>query len=257
MRLVSSAKWGKLRAERAIGRDVPWLPGDPAPERALESIVGANEHGLYCIPRSSLGPIAQTILRSRVYEPNTIALMCSTDPEEDIVHAGAFIGDFLPALSKSRRSGAIVWAFEPNRWHYRCAQITCILNDLDNVVLTNAGLGVREERALLQTVNRAGLAIGGSGHLVDAPEGVGTTEEVQLLAIDETVGLDRWVAVLQLDVEGHEEPALAGAMGTIERCRPLIIVETLPESRVMEDLSNLGYRAAGVLDGNHVLRAPR
>lgn len=183
--------------------------------------------------------------------------MSSTEPEEDIVHAGAFIGDFLPALSKSRRSGALVWAFEPNRWHYRCAQITCILNDLDNVILTNAGLGIREGQALLQTVNRAGLAIGGSGHLVDAAERGGMTEAVQLLSIDETVSLDRRVAVLQLDVEGREEQALAGAMGTIERCRPLILVETLPKPRVVGDLTNLGYRDAGVVDGNHVLRSPR
>ena len=35
-------------------------------------------------------------------------------PSPDFVHAGALFGDFLPALSRSRRGSAEVWAFDPN-----------------------------------------------------------------------------------------------------------------------------------------------
>jgi hypothetical protein len=76
-----------------------------------------------------------------------------------------------------------------------------------------------------------------------------------LVALDDVLGEDRQVAVIQLDVEGHEQQALAGAMLTVERCRPLIVLETPPSTDWIEaNLTPLGYRSEGWVDANMVLR---
>ena len=185
------------------------------------------------------------ILGARVWESDTLDLLRSVDPASDVVHAGTFFGDFIPALAYTRRAGALVWAFEPNRESYECAQVTITLNRLENVVLNHAGLHEESATALLATSDAKGRPLGGGSHLVsDLATGV-SSEEVNLMAIDEVVSGDRRDGVIQLDVEGHEQAALAGAMRTIERCRPLIVLETPPESWIAEHLTPLGYRIAG------------
>ena len=248
--------WG-YRARAAI---VHRLPGDRAalPPGTLDCIVARNEHGLYCVPRSSRDKHeAEKILQSRVWEPETIDLLRGRDPRGDIVHAGTFFGDFLPALSRSRADGALVWGFEPNRESFRCAQITTLLNDLGNVVLTHAALSAEGgATALLATSYRTGAVSGGGSHIVrDLSRAAGrATEEVDLVSIDEALGSDRSVAVIQLDVEGHEEQALTGAMRTIERCRPLIVVERVPSQEWFDaNLAPLGYERNGTVCVNTVL----
>lgn len=222
-----------------------------------DGILARNEYGAYCVPRASRHrPAARAILEARVWEPDTLELLRSADPDGDVVHAGTFFGDFLPALARSRGKGAIVWAFEPNGESYRCARITAMLNGLGNVVLTHAALDTEGGSALLATTNRAGVPSGGGSHIVEDPSQIdegGSHEEVDLLAVDDIVGSDRRVAVIQLDVEGHERQALEGAMRTIDRCRPLIVLESLPEDFVAERLAPLGYRASGSPDANVVL----
>ncbi|HLM87286.1 MAG TPA: FkbM family methyltransferase [Solirubrobacteraceae bacterium] len=210
------------------------------------------------MPRSSLRrPVAQAICESRVWERETLDLLRGTDPGGDIVHAGTFFGDFIPALAHSRAAGARVWAFEPNRENYECARVTVMLNDLHNVTLTHAGLDVHAGSALLATKGPTGKPLGGGSHLISdrqPADGQGG-EEVNLVAVDEALDGDRRVAVIQLDVEGHEQQALAGAMRTIARWLPLLVLETPPpESWLAENLAPLGYRVAGTADANTVLR---
>jgi len=178
------------------------------------------------------------------------------------VHAGTFFGDFLPALAHSRSGDAVVWGFEPNAESYRCAEVTVLLNGLANVVLTRAALAAADGgTAQLATANRFGRPMaGGSRVLKKAPPatagaGPTATELVDLVSIDETVGGERPVAVIQLDVEGHEQEALTGALQTIRRCRPMIVLEQMPEPGWFEQhLAPLGYRRAGKVAVNNVLR---
>jgi len=242
---VLAACWRRGRALSPAG----------LPDCALAS----NEHGRYCVPRSSWHrPVSRAIAQARVWEPDTLELARGVDPGGDIVHAGTFFGDFLPALARSRGDGATVWAFEPSAENYRCARITTLLNGLDNVVLRHAALGAERGSALLQTSNDAGLPAGGGSHIVEDPVRIGGSpghERVDLLAIDDVLGDERAVALVQLDVEGHEQPALAGAMRTIQRCRPLIVLESMPDSAwIAEHLTPLGYRVSGAVDANTVLR---
>jgi FkbM family methyltransferase len=222
----------------------------------LDCLLAANEHGGYAVPRSSSHrPAAQAIIAGDVWERATVDLLCGSDPSGDIVTAGTFFGDFLPALSKSRTAGAQVWAFEPNRENYRCAQITLVLNDLLNVVLGHAALAERRGHATLQVRAEDGRPLGGGSHIVTDSRVVEGAQAVELVTVDEIVPADRRVAVIQFDVEGHERQALLGARDTIMRCRPLLVLETPPEERWFEThLAECRYEPAGAVCDNTVLR---
>ena len=194
----------------------------PLPSSALDCELARNEYGAYCVPRSAgHRPAVRAVLEARVYEPDTLRLI--RDIPGDVVHAGTFFGDFLPAVA-SRDAGALVWAFEPNRESFRCAQVTVLLNALHNVSLVNAALSDHCGEATLVTSDRHGVPAGGGSHLLSRPMDGRHNEAISLTTVDEAVPDDRHVGVLELDVEGHEQPALAGALRTIERCRPVLIL---------------------------------
>lgn len=227
---------------------------------ALKCTVSYNKYGGYCVPLSSCHRDAvQKILSNDVYEPKTIEYMMDHCDAGDIVHAGTFFGDFLPALAKGVSPHAKVWAFEPNPESYRCARITLEINGISNVVLTNAGLGSKRETLRIRTRDDNGDALGGASQIVTGnPDERTDLEPVQIVAIDDVIGQDRDVSMIQLDVEGHEKNALAGAMHTISRCFPIIIIEAFSGDEFIEsewfdrNILTLGYRKVSTIHSNSV-----
>jgi hypothetical protein len=141
------------------------------PSGGTGGVVAKNQHGSYCVPHSARHrPAARMILTSRVWEPDTLDLLSGVDPDGDVVHAGTFFGDFIPALASSRSRGALVWAFEPNRENYECACATVTLNGLENVILNHAGLHGESATGRLATSDPKGHPLGGGSHLIETPE---------------------------------------------------------------------------------------
>jgi FkbM family methyltransferase len=133
------------------------------------------------------------------------------------------------------------------------------LNDLNNVRLGNAGLGSQPGSLRMKIADESGTALGGGSRLF--PPGnkaaVGQFEVVDVLKLDEVIPFDRSVSILQLDVEGFEQLALTGAIETIRRCRPWLILETLPDPRwLSEHILQHGYRQFGKLHDNTVFVHP-
>ena len=84
---------------------------------------------------------------------------------------------------------------------------------------------------------------------------VGRTEDidekrlatVDIVTVDEVVPPERMVSIIQFDVEGFEKEALTGALMTIHRCKPTIVLEQLPEEGwFSKNILSLGYRIVGV-----------
>ncbi|ELR96285.1 FkbM family methyltransferase [Gloeocapsa sp. PCC 73106] len=219
----------------------------------LSCTIAYNKFGGYCIPRSSIHrPAAQKILKGDIHEKETIEFMTSKCGQGDIVHAGTFYGDFLPALSAACSPTAKVWAFEPNPESYRCASITIMINNLSNINLINAGLGSTKNFATLVTKDHRGVNLGGGSTIqeLNSSEVDRGAITVPIVTLDEILPEDRQVSVIQLDVEGYEKQALAGAMKTIQRCLPIIILETVPEDSWMsENILSLGYSFNGKVLG--------
>lgn len=232
---------------------------------ALKCEVAYNRYGAYCVPLSSMRrPVAQITRLGDVHERHTLKFIRSACGDGDVVHAGAYFGDFLPALASGCAPGARVWAFEPNPENFRCAQITLLLNGLENVSLQNAGLGAIAGAGQVKTVDAKGAALGGGSYVRpgEANTAVGF-HAIPIVTIDETVPASRRVSVIHLDVEGYELAALRGALQTIRRCHPILILENLPHSQLLDDawfaeqIAGLGYKKTRTVDQNVVLRCER
>lgn len=227
----------------------------------LKCITAYNEYGGYCIPKSSEHcPAAQTVINGNVYEPDTISYLLDETEDGDIIHAGAFYGDFIPALSQKFKH---VWAFEPNYENYRCSRVTVEINNIKNVSLFNSGLSNEKGEVYLRNMEPNGNALGGGSMLL--PKGEKNipwdyVEKVRVVPVGKIVPPSRHVSAIQLDVEGHEKNALQGAIDIIERCKPVIIVEVWSNNNVLnsewlkENIFPLGYEVVKEVHDNKVLR---
>ncbi len=226
-------------------------------DSVLQCCIAYNKYGGYCIPLSSHHrPAAQRILSGKVYEEETITFVTTHCQGGDVIHAGTFFGDFLPAISKSLAPSAKLWAFEANPENYLCAFITKIINKLDNVEIKNAGLGQSNGSALMKVKDSSGRALGGSSQIISENnvDKNKDLKEVKIVPIDETIPSDRIISILQLDVEGYEKEALTGALKTIDRCQPIIVLENLPdEDWLKENILKSGYKITGKVGNNTIL----
>ena len=189
--------------------------------QALKCTIAYNKYGGYCVPLSSHHrPNAQYILGGGVAEPDTIEYMIKNCKNGDIISAGAYYGDFLPALSEGVSNNAKVWTFEPNIENYLCAKITLEINYIKNTILTNTGLGEKEEVKLLATKDVSGRSLGGTSRVIHSSEKIRDMtdlDSIRIVTIDDIINEDRSISILQLDVEGYELEALKGALKTIKR----------------------------------------
>jgi len=70
--------------------------------KAAEVVIAENAHGFYCVPRAAAQrPAALKIINGEVWEPETIDFVVRHCVDRSVVHAGAFFGDFLPAVSRA------------------------------------------------------------------------------------------------------------------------------------------------------------
>jgi FkbM family methyltransferase len=121
--------------------------------------------------------------------------------------------------------------------------------------LVNAGLGETTGVGELVTRDDNGTALGGLSYIRQhsGPKPLKATP-VKIVAIDNVIAKDRKIAVLHLDVEGYEQQALTGALATIRRHRPFLILETLPSQQwLVENLEPLGYRIDQQIEHNTLL----
>ena len=223
--------------------------------KVMNITVAYNEYGAYCVPLSGQHrTLNQRMLKGEVFEPDTIRYVMEHCGKGDIIHAGTAFGDFLPAFSNALAEGSKVWAFEPNPVNYRCSLMTMLLNDLTNVELYPCGLGESTGELTLQLTDSKGRSLGGSSTIVEAVKQGVVSEQIEIRSVDEVVPVDRHVSILQLDVEGHEEEALKGAIATIQRCKPILILENdkkVTESEwFISEVLSLGYTVQGKLHYN-------
>ena len=174
-----------------------------------------------------------------------IAPEIKTKHRRSVVQAGGHIGIFPMELSKLFKR---VYTFEPEAENFRCL----VRNALgDNVFPQRAALGAVNGGRKLQVQPR-----NTGGHQMTHDPG-----EIPMLRIDD-LGLTD-VDLLLLDLEGYEFFALLGAMQTIMRTRPLIIVEQNKKSRgqgfqpgaIELLLNSLDYRVRSTAGENIIFEA--
>lgn len=132
-----------------------------------------------------------------------------------------------------------VHAFEPQKDVYNLLKQNVALNECENVMLYNVGLGEKEDKLKMQCYDDSVKTnIGAIGIAQGGDEGC---EEVDIKTLDSynITG----VALIKIDVEGHEYQAFLGGMETVKTNRPVILFEehNYKSSQVFEILETLNY----------------
>lgn len=162
----------------------------------------------------------------------TIPELVKWVPERNlVVHAGGNCGIWSKIYSPLFKE---VVTFEPNDLNYECFKRNV---DEPNVTVYKAGLSNKE--GFCRSVEGDGKHNFGALQIEEANEGI------RMMTID---SLNLNPDLIQLDVEGFEENALKGALKTIMRSRPVIIIKQqglgkngMTDAEIAIMIQRLGY----------------
>ena len=154
------------------------------------------------------------------HEPPLAVQPCNKLLVRDVVvEAGANIGTHTVPLSKLVGIEGSVHAFEPQRLVFQMLRGNLALNQCQNVVAQELGLGRSRTRMVTPRVDPNQANNFGGLSLLQEGDG----EAVTVVTLD-SINLGR-CRLIKADVEGMEEDVILGALETIARCRPLLYLE--------------------------------
>ena len=145
-------------------------------------------------------------INTELYMTDTIIETCST--RRSMIHAGANVGSYTLRYADSFDR---VYSFEPDRTNFRCLSLNTV--EKDNVFLYQAALG--NQPTTVSLFNGSPTNCGAFG--------VTQQGNIPVLSIDDLNLTD--VDCIHLDAEGFEFFILHGAINTITKSSPLIVVE--------------------------------
>jgi FkbM family methyltransferase len=248
-RRIWSHPYTRHQRARRLGRWLAWQGW----QRLVRRPWTVTLHGpvrVVCHPHDMVASLA---LYHGLYDMEEMSfLLAWLRPGDTFVDVGANIAPY--SLLAASVDGVGVVAFEPGDEARRRAAANVALNSMgDRVVLSAAAVSDRDGRARLTASHRP------TDHLVDeaaGPDGDGDvavavavvdgtpTREVPTVRLDTYAareGLAR-VALVKVDVEGHELDVLAGAAGLLDRDRPALVVEVNePVAALAAWIAEAGY----------------
>lgn len=159
-----------------------------------------------------------------------------------VVDGGANIGDHTIEYAQMVGVAGTVFAFEPNPAAMECLRYN--MRNYPQVRLMQAGLSDQYTTGFLSPSPNVGAS-----HI----ELTGTENPVSLVCID-SLFLQK-LHLLKLDIEGFETYALRGAAETINRCRPVMLLEVntgaleragSSEFELLQLIESFGYRYSSI-----------
>jgi hypothetical protein len=102
-----------------------------------------------------------------------------------------------------------------------------------------------------------GRKLGGASRIINSE--IGKFVPITIDTLDTMIPDDRNISIVQLDLEGFEIPALKGAINTIKRCKPILILEILSHNDILENdwfkknILSLGYEISGKVHNNTIV----
>ena len=220
------------------------------PDRILEFLHQDKLFRMY-LPFAETDVIQRTILKNRnFWELRNLKMIQSMiSPESVVIDAGANIGNhsvFFGGVCRAKQ----VYAFEPLRETYRLLKRNLDLNSLTNVQPINAALGAEPSQANLSKYSQANMGASVVEYVTAGDYEVTTIDTLDLQRLD----------FIKIDVEGRHLPVLQGAQKTIDRCKPLILIELRAKHGELESgdaaLKKLGYQQINKISQHDYLYGP-
>jgi FkbM family methyltransferase len=153
--------------------------------------------------------------------------------DKAIMDVGCFLADSV-LIFRQKFPGNIIYSFEPNPRSYKLSQQTISLNKLDNVILEPFGLGDK-----IETIAMNGQRIDMSGNVTG----------ITIDTLDNYVDRHKInVGLIKVDIEGYEQKFLSGAIHTIKKQKPIMLIsiyhnyDDFYHIKPLIESWNLGYK---------------
>jgi FkbM family methyltransferase len=191
------------------------------------SVAAGDRHVIFALD-DPLDEIQRIILKGLFYEREQLDYHRSLIPHHGrVLDVGANLGNHSTYYAMVCEAELVI-AIEPARRAVRLFEATLHQNDLPNIELhpaTAAGAGTGW--AILDHSEAIQHNLGGTAIKVVPKQ---LTGSIRVLPADEIIG-ERPIDFIKIDVEGTEMQVLTGLQRTVDRDRPVIAVEIMPESR--------------------------
>jgi FkbM family methyltransferase len=188
-----------------------------------EIVLVENVNGFNMFVSTKDFGIGMEIFYSRVHEPLVTKLLNLVVKRDDIVlECGANIGYYSLLLSRLVRPKGRVIAVEPNPEIAKILKMNLCINDIDNVEVIETALGQNEGEADFYVCQSSNLSSFKNSWLDDFV----FVRRVPMQRIDSLVAqLGYSINAIRMDVEGFEVEILEGAVETLRKNSPKILIE--------------------------------
>lgn len=253
----------KTGADKRVGR--PSKADARAKRAAANPVVSmddtfdiySNKFGRYVIPKAyHMRVLPKILAQGLVYERRTIQYICDNAGDGDVITGGAFIGDFLPAISAAMAPGALIHTFEPNPLCHEACRRTIEINGLTNVRLHQVAVGHKTATMALRVED---FEKGEPAAAQSALNNRAKTDDpgytaVDVVRLDDLIDPARKITVLHLDIEGFEQNALRGAAAIVRRNHPKLVIEgrKTTEAWLAKAFPKQGYTRFGAWEKNQI-----
>ena len=204
------------------------------------TIVLPTAYGQVVVNRYDTNQTNALVKTSSAFDTQEIAVMAELAarlPEgSTIVDMGANFGLYTLAMARaSAARSCVVHAFEAQRIIAYMACGTMVLNAVENAVIHHLAIGALAGQIDIPKFDYRQVSSFGSVEFgTHQTEFIGqtrapSTEKVQCVSLD-SMALNN-VKLMKIDIEGMEEQALDGAKISIERDRPLCLVEWIKSDK--------------------------
>ena len=167
------------------------------------------------------------------FEPNELTWVSQTLTDGmTMIDVGAHIGMYMLVASKLVGDSGLVIAIEPSTREFQRLTTHVTLNDLRNVRCLQVGASSASGNALLKIASEWNSGHNTFGDFFNPEVDLIREEPVLMQTLDAIVSAQKLerVDLIKIDVEGHELKVLTGALETITRFRPRVLIEVFEET---------------------------
>lgn len=163
---------------------------------------------------------------------------------KSVIDAGAYIGDSCILFEQELKNVSNIYGFEPSLKTFELMKKTIEINESKKIIPVNLALG-ESNSSLLLSGKGMGMTLSANEDTI----GKSVKETVNVVTLDSYVeenGIE--VGLIKTDLEGFEQSFLKGAMNTIKKYKPTLMISIYHSAqdyfqiKPMIESLNLGYK---------------